>query len=374
MADMREASWRQLAVWAAAATAMVAAGLTFFVLSGVYNVAASSDHFGITNKVIRLVLRRSVATHSLFVAEPPNLQNPDLIRLGAGHYGGGCQPCHGAPGQPANPIVAAMLPPPPPLQNRVEEWSDEELFWIVKNGLKFTGMPAWAAQERDDEVWTLVAFLRQMPGLTAEEYQRLARGNAPPPEPEAITSNLAALTQCSRCHGTDSAPPTSSLIPRLAGQSQAYLERALREFASGARSSGVMHPVAFELDVAAIQEFAAYYAALSGLSDEPADGGRLTETVERGREIAEHGVRKDRIPSCNSCHSGVTGSFPELAGQSAAYLAGQLALWQKGLRDETRHGAIMAPIANRLNEQQILDVTAYFENLGRSGGTGQAAR
>src|SRR5690606_2166263 len=101
---------------------------------------------------IEFALRRSVATHSFSITVPA-LQDPDLIRLGAGHFAGGCAPCHGAPERPRNPIVRQMLPAPPSLSVAAAAWAPEELFWIVQNGLKYTGMPAWTAPARDDEVW-----------------------------------------------------------------------------------------------------------------------------------------------------------------------------------------------------------------------------
>jgi cytochrome c553 len=341
-----------------------------FVWSGFYNVAASSDHWAITTWILERVRVNSVATWSYFVEDPPPLADADLIRLGAGHYEGGCSPCHSSPNEPRNAIVSRMLPLPPLLPGAIDDESPKELFWIVKHGLKYTAMPAWPAQERDDEVWSLVAFLRQLPGMTEEEYARLANGNA---EQDRAARGFGALTVCSRCHETETAPPTSSLIPRLAGQSERYLARALREYAAGVRPSGIMHPIARELNDAAIRRFAEYYANLPVAAASPAEEELPPDAVARGHEIAERGVPGEGIPPCITCHSGATGTFPELAGQSAAYLAGQLALWQRGVRDETTHGAIMAPIARRLDAQHIHDVTIYFQSLRTGDATSRGA-
>jgi hypothetical protein len=69
-----------------------------------------------------------------------------------------------------------MLPSPPDLSTAVRDWRDRELFWIVKHGIKYTGMPAWVAAQRDDEVWAIVAFLRRLPTLDAAGYRELALG------------------------------------------------------------------------------------------------------------------------------------------------------------------------------------------------------
>jgi mono/diheme cytochrome c family protein len=55
-----------------------------------------------------------------------------------------------------------MLPQPPDLADVVGEWNNAQLFRIVKHGVRFTGMPAWPMQDRDDEVWAMVAFLREL--------------------------------------------------------------------------------------------------------------------------------------------------------------------------------------------------------------------
>ncbi|MFN2428348.1 MAG: cytochrome c, partial [Candidatus Binatia bacterium] len=70
-------------------------------------------------------------------------------------------------------IAAAMTPKPPDLRTVALTFDPEELFYIVKHGIKFTGMPAWPALERDDEVWAVVAFLRMLPTLDPGEYLEL---------------------------------------------------------------------------------------------------------------------------------------------------------------------------------------------------------
>ena len=242
---------------------VLALAVLFFAWSGLYNVAASQPHWALTRWFLDFGLRRSVATHSASIT-PPTLDDKNLVILGAGHFDAGCAPCHGAPGGHSDPIVDRMLPEPPELNRAASNWSTEQLFWIVKHGLKFTGMPAWVAQQRDDEVWAVVAFLRALPQMSASQYRLFAIGDpeARPNDGAEIARNgmtMEALTRCVRCHRGD-AQPRSALVPRLAGQSQAYVERALRDFASGSRPSGIMEPIAVALDAAAITALSAYYA------------------------------------------------------------------------------------------------------------------
>lgn len=330
-----------------------------YIFSGLYNVSARKEHFDITTGLLDVIRRQSVRTHAVGL-EAPALDDPDMIRLGAAHFAGGCALCHGAPETPRSPLASAMLPEPPRLDRAAIEWSAEELFWIVEQGQKYTGMPHWIAPEREDEIWSVVAFLKQLPGMEAGIYAELATGGAS--TGPAFDGVDEALADCMRCHGAANEVPPSALVPRLGGQTQSYLVRSLREYRSGTRQSGVMQLVAGGLTDTDIGEFAAYYAAgeAAPMASEEADPQRL----ERGALIVSAGVPESGIPGCINCHSERAGSpFPRLAGQSARYLEQQLRLWKEGLRDHSAFGAIMSVIARRLSDSQIADVAAYLQSL-----------
>jgi cytochrome c553 len=337
-----------------------------FMASGLYNVAASERHFTITSKLIAFTLRRSVTTHSLFV-ETAKRSDHDLVPLGANHFASACAPCHGSPTEQRNPVALNMAPEPPPLRDAGSKWTPEQLFWIVKHGLKYTGMPAWPGEGRDDEVWAVVAFLLRLPDIDQTEYRRLvgAAGRAETLEhskPIFADPRESLSRSCSRCHGTAGGPPVSRRVPALHSQSAAYLERALEEYRNGTRSSGFMEPIAAALTANESRALAEQYAKA-----DPIPGASIAEdpaSFERGRSIAHRGVRESGIPPCLACHSGrASRQFPILGGLSAEYMKGQLSLWRKGLRNRTAYGAIMAVIANRLNEEQIRDVTLYLDSL-----------
>ncbi|MGD9924744.1 MAG: c-type cytochrome [Pseudorhodoplanes sp.] len=366
---------RQALIWITLTITVLLLAAALLTVSGLYSVAASRGHFPWTSWLLKVGMHRSVATHSLLVGSPPRLSDDNLVRLGAGHFHGGCVPCHGGPGKRSNPIVYHMLPPPPELSRVVQDWSDKELFWIVRNGIKYTGMPAWVALKRDDEVWAVVAFLRALPKLGAQDYRKLTRsqdrvGNRRAEERARVGSGSQAISACARCHGSETSPPISSLVPIIAGQPAAYLESALRQYADGDRESGIMQPVAAELDADAISLLSKYYAGLS-----PALAGETIATPEqitRGQAIATLGVPETGIPACLACHAGSSPTFPLLAGQHARYTVNQLLVWQQGLRATSAPGAIMAPIAKRLSRQQIDDVAAFFESLGAPRTAGDA--
>ncbi|MHC1551645.1 c-type cytochrome [Phyllobacterium sp. K27] len=343
---------------------VVAGGL--FIWSGIYNVAASADHLGVTTWLLEKVRDQSVATQSRSVKVPPTFDNA-MVLLGAAHYEGGCVPCHNRPGAPVNAVVAGMLPAPPDLAGAAPHRPPAELFWIVKHGLKYTGMPAWPSIQRDDEIWALVAFLNSLP-ISDKEYSVQAGLSRLSERREGgRNADTVALTQCSRCHDSEGFLTNGSRIPRLAGLPHDYIARTLHEYARAIRPSGIMQPVAELLDDREIEQIAAYYAAL------PSPGARSAqaderEQMHRGAELAKKGAASQDLPACQSCHSPEgTGRIPPLAGQHADYLELQLDLFRKGERNKSPYGRVMTTVARRMTDQQIADVSRYFSSLERQG-------
>jgi cytochrome c553 len=310
----------------------------------------------------------------------PDLSGPGLLERGASHFQGGCAPCHGAPGQPANPIVRTMLPEPSDLVALAPTWKPNELFWIVRNGLKYTGMPAWPALEREDEVWALVAFLRALPDMDADRYRVLSSVE---PRVREVSDRLLAqggsadtgLASCVRCHGLHGAGRGSGAFPRLDILSADYLFDQLQAYASGRRHSGFMQPVAAELEPAEMRRLADYYArhrpqqATKGTRPDAA-------TAELGRKLVEEGLAEHGLPSCNSCHGDDEAArnrfYPTLAGQYAGYTADQLRLFKAGKRRGTPAAEIMSVIAQRMTEAQIDGAATWLGSL--SPVTGSHAR
>lgn len=351
--------------------AVFAAGGFLVAASGIIPIKASSGHWGITRWFLIFSMHRSFSTHSLGI-KAPRLDDPALVLRGAGAYETNCRPCHGSPELRHPRVARRMLPEPPYLPPKIPEWEPEELFSLVKHGVKLTGMPAWPTQKRDDEVWAMVAFLLRYQHLDAEGYRRLVYGGLPPAAEAAPEEGLlgpqnaprAVAASCGRCHGVDGRGRGEGAFPRLAGQRPAYLYAALQAYARGTRHSGVMEPIAAGLSPGEMRELARYYAAL------PAPSPRRAATlaaVERGRRIAHQGVPAKRIPSCADCHGpGATRrnpAYPSLAGQDASYLVLQLELFHNEHRGGSAFAHLMRPVAKRLTPEQMRDVAAYYASL-----------
>lgn len=361
--------WRWFLAGAAALALSGVAAVVMVAWFGIYNVAASEGHWYIIDRLLRFGMENSVKARDPDIV-PPDLADPDLVRLGAGHYYAGCAYCHGGPGQPITPVSQHMLPAPPDLKTHVGEWSDQELFWLVKHGLKYTGMPSWPVQDRDDEVWALVAFMRALPNLDEASYRDLALGNVeiePQAGQEIATGAGAsdAVQACARCHGFGDRAPPSALVPRLHGQTVKRLTEAMHGYRQRTRSSGIMQTAISGLSDGQIARLAEYYATLPPLSAFPVDTVDAAD-LALGERLATQGDPEREIPACISCHSSqALPAYPRLSGQSAKFIVNRLFAWQRGEQPKTDTARIMAPIAQRLTPKEISAVAGYFATRQR---------
>jgi mono/diheme cytochrome c family protein len=142
------------------------------IYAGAYDVAATAPHWQITHWVMETARVRSIKAHAAGIQAPPGLDDPAKILIGVEHFAAHCAVCHGAPGVPRGDIAQGLYPQPPDLAKTAPLYSDGELFWIVKNGIKMTGMPAWS-DHSDEELWATVAFLKKLPGMSEQDYARL---------------------------------------------------------------------------------------------------------------------------------------------------------------------------------------------------------
>ncbi len=149
-------------------------GAAAFIYSGWYNVAASEPHTAITEAIAATTMKQSVRAHARDL-RAPDLSDVQGVKAGAIHYAENCQLCHGAPGRKPGELAEGLMPRPPDLAKTASNWTVPELFWIVKNGIRMTGMPAWGPTHDEQELWQVVAFITRLPQMSAEEYQRLTQ-------------------------------------------------------------------------------------------------------------------------------------------------------------------------------------------------------
>jgi len=186
-----------------------------FVALGLYDVAGNTPHTQPVYSLLDATKRQSVRRQARHI-DVPLLQQAALRERGAVCYRDHCLQCHGAPGYAPEPIGLSMQPLPGSLADATRHWNAAELYWITRNGIKMTGMPAWQHRLPDGDLWALVAFVQQLPqwapAALRAHWQALrdARCNAGPADgaPDAAADAARgrhALTQygCHGCHRID---------------------------------------------------------------------------------------------------------------------------------------------------------------------------
>jgi len=146
-------------------------GFYIYILSGSYDISQLTPHNGLTKSIIRITTHNSIKKRLKGITVPDNLKDTSIIISGFKTYTEMCSGCHGAPGEP-NDMVKGWYPRPPELYKNAEEGDAKEFFWITKNGIKMTAMPAFKPMQTDEQIWAITAFVTQkLSKMTADEYK-----------------------------------------------------------------------------------------------------------------------------------------------------------------------------------------------------------
>ena len=156
---------------------MLLAAAVVAIYAGLYNIAADVPHTQPVYWLLDTIGQRSVVARARDIVVPNDLDDANRISKGAGQYAEMCSGCHLAPGMKRTEISQGLYPRAPELR-RGTDLTPAEQFWIVKHGLKMTGMPAWGVTHDDELLWDVVAFVRNLPELTPDQYEALVK-NAP---------------------------------------------------------------------------------------------------------------------------------------------------------------------------------------------------
>jgi mono/diheme cytochrome c family protein len=238
---MRRAA--KIAAGIAAAAVIGAGGTALFVYSGAYDISATDQHTPPVYWLMEFMMKRAVAVRSRESDVPANLAQADVVERGLGHYERQCAQCHGAPGVPPQPAALGMTPVPAYLVPIGRDWPASHIRWVVKYGIKMTGMPAWKYRMSDDEIWEVVAFVKhRLPYLSPAQYREAvaklpapAAAEARSPGPESGIGDAAAGRRaidqyaCATCH----------VIPGITGAAQ-HVGPPLKGIASRSYIGGVL--------------------------------------------------------------------------------------------------------------------------------------
>jgi len=166
---------------------VVAIGAAVYFFGGFYSVAGTQEDPAAVHWALVKVRTVSIVRHAQDTP-PANLNDPATVQTGARNYAEhGCATCHGAPGVKWAKFSEGLHPDPPDLKEVAGELTPSQLFWVIKNGINMTGMPSFAqAGAKDDEIWSIVAFVKKLPGLKDADYKSwTAPAGAPAANPPA---------------------------------------------------------------------------------------------------------------------------------------------------------------------------------------------
>jgi len=157
---------------------VIVAALGIYATSGAYNVAATDPHTRPVAWLLNMIRERSIDRQAASVAVP-NLDDPNLVPAGLNDFEAMCTQCHTRPDGTPSAVAEGLNPSPPDLAESATHMTAAELFWVTKNGVKMTGMPAWGASHEEAQLWPVVAFLQVLPNLDGTGYAEMleeARG------------------------------------------------------------------------------------------------------------------------------------------------------------------------------------------------------
>ncbi|WP_339772515.1 cytochrome c [uncultured Paraglaciecola sp.] len=150
------------------------------IYSGIVNVAADEPHSDLVYWLLEETRETSIKKAAENI-EVPDLVDPELLLSGGVDYNFMCASCHLKPGQKESDMSVGLYPAPPNLtiaaqSHEGHEHGDDaqkarQNFWVIKHGIKASGMPAWGKTHDDKRIWAMVAFINRLPTLTPEQYQ-----------------------------------------------------------------------------------------------------------------------------------------------------------------------------------------------------------
>ena len=141
-----------------------------FVYAGLYNIGADAPHWGFVYNALDTLREKSIASYSSGIKAPSDLNDPKRIAAGAGLYTEMCTGCHLGPGLEKSEMSQGLYPQAPELAKGTNH-TPEQQFWIIKHGVKLSAMPAWGKTHDDQLIWDMVAFIRQLPKMSPEQYK-----------------------------------------------------------------------------------------------------------------------------------------------------------------------------------------------------------
>ena len=150
---------------------VIAIGGVIYIYSGIYDISQMSRHNKITQWVVGKTMEHSLMKGMNSIKDVTALTDTAMIAEGFMHYNEMCVVCHGGAGVEPSEIAKGLYPEPPKFY-KSGDMTPGPVFWIIKNGIRMTSMPALAPTHTDEQIWAITAFmLNKFNNMTPEEYQ-----------------------------------------------------------------------------------------------------------------------------------------------------------------------------------------------------------
>ena len=152
---------------------LVAIGAGVFFFGGFFNVSGAEEDPGVVQWALAFVRKASIERHATDTP-PISLDDAATIQAGARAYvAAGCVNCHGGPGNIKwQKFSEGMHPYPADLKDSAGELTAPQIFFVVKNGIKFTGMPSFGSEGvSDHDIWTIAAFVKKWPSVSEADFK-----------------------------------------------------------------------------------------------------------------------------------------------------------------------------------------------------------
>lgn len=152
---------------------LTAAGLALWYIKG-HGFSARDKPLAVEAFIARKVRGLAIPSGAKSL-ENPFPSTPLWLAQARDHFADHCAVCHGNRGDGKTLIGEGLYPPPPDMRTETQTLADGEIFYIIKNGIRFTGMPGFGGSDEDN--WRLVSFIRHLPDLTDDELELMSEIN-----------------------------------------------------------------------------------------------------------------------------------------------------------------------------------------------------
>jgi mono/diheme cytochrome c family protein len=182
---------RKLILAAAAGAASVVIGgiiVAFLVIEfGWFDISAADAHMPFVRLFVHRAMIRGVGERAAHMRVPATVPAA-VVAQGLCEYQQHCQMCHGGPGVARDAWANGLNPTPPYLIDSHSRWTPQELYWIVSKGVKMTAMPSWKMSMSDKQMWSVVAYLENMPKIPPGAYQAWSAGHVCPSAKDVLSA------------------------------------------------------------------------------------------------------------------------------------------------------------------------------------------